>query len=118
MGMSEYTFNQYQKETAKTAIYPEHGTQSFAALVYVVLGLANEAGEVAGKLKKIIRDKKGNLSDEDVKTLMAESSDVLWYSSQLATELDLNLGEIAQYNIAKLTSRLERGVIGGSGDNR
>lgn len=106
-------FNQYQFRSSLTAKYPED-----RALEYLVLGLTSEAGEVAGKYKKIIRDKDGVLSKELKEDLCAEIGDVLWYCAQLAKCLDANLSAIAAGNLQKLESRLERGKIGGSGDNR
>ena len=107
-------FNDYQIKSRKTAGYPTIGH----AVIYPTLGLVNEAGEVAGKIKKVFRDKEGQLSDETREALKAELGDVLWYIAQVATELDLSLDDIAEHNIAKLYDRLERGQIKGDGDNR
>ena len=107
-------FNDYQLKSRKTAKYPAIGH----AVIYPALGLVNEAGEVAGKIKKVFRDKEGEINGETQSALKAELGDVLWYLAQLATELDLTLDEIAEYNIAKLYSRLERGTIKGDGDER
>jgi NTP pyrophosphatase (non-canonical NTP hydrolase) len=107
-------FNDYQKKSRKTAGYPAIGHP----VIYPALGLTNEAGEVAGKLKKVFRDKNGEINAETKAALKAELGDVLWYLAQVATELDLTLDEIAEYNIEKLYSRLERGTIKGDGDNR
>ena len=107
-------FNDYQKKSCKTAGYPAIGHP----VIYPALGLTNEAGEVAGKLKKVFRDKNGEINAETKAALKAELGDVLWYLAQVATELDLTLDEIAEYNIEKLYSRLERGTIKGDGDNR
>jgi NTP pyrophosphatase (non-canonical NTP hydrolase) len=107
-------FNDYQTKSRKTAGYPTIGS----SVIYPTLGLVNEAGEVAGKIKKVFRDKDGQISAETRKALKAELGDVLWYIAQVATELDLSLDEIAEYNIAKLYNRLERGKIRGEGDNR
>jgi NTP pyrophosphatase (non-canonical NTP hydrolase) len=82
------------------------------------LGLANEAGEVAGKIKKIFRDKAGVIGEAERAALEGELGDVLWYLAQVCTELELSLDEVAGHNIEKLYSRLERGKIGGDGDNR
>jgi NTP pyrophosphatase (non-canonical NTP hydrolase) len=87
-------------------------------VIYPTLGLTNEAGEVAGKIKKVFRDKDGVIGDADREALKAELGDVLWYLAQIATELDLSLDEIAQHNLDKLMSRQSRGVIGGDGDVR
>lgn len=88
-------------------------------IVYPTLGLVGEAGEVAGKVKKILRDKNGDFSSQEVgDALRDELGDVLWYLAAVADDLGMCLEEIARRNIEKLTSRRERGVIGGSGDNR
>ena len=121
-------FNEYQKETAKTAIYPkayvknalienEEGYMSMG-FIYPMLGLAGEAGELAEKIKKIFRDDLGTLSGEKMEEIKKEIGDVMWYVSQLATELGLSLDDIVSSNIAKLRSRQERGKLQGSGDNR
>ena len=107
-------FNDYQSKSRKTAGYPAIGHP----VIYPVLGLANEAGEVAGKIKKVFRDRGGEISEETREALKAELGDVLWYIAQVATELNLSLDEIAEHNIAKLYDRLERGKIRGEGDNR
>ena len=104
---STITANQYQIEAKKTAIFPAN-----KALEYLSLGLVGEAGEVANKVKKIIRDKK---IEGD---LRGEIGDVLWYCAMLADYLDVDLGTIMENNIIKLHSRKSRGVLGGSGDNR
>lgn len=108
------TFSEYQKESRRTALYPDKGEN----YIYPTLGLAGEAGEVAEKIKKIIRDKKGQVGESDREELKKELGDVLWYIAQIATELGIDLENIAMENIKKLLSRLERGQIGGSGDNR
>ncbi len=87
-------------------------------IVYPTLGLANEAGEVAGKVKKIFRDKGGEISEADRQALKQELGDVLWYLAQICTELNLTLEEVAEANLEKLFSRLERNQIRGDGDNR
>jgi NTP pyrophosphatase (non-canonical NTP hydrolase) len=107
-------FNDYQDKAKATAKYPVIGQ----GVIYPTLGLANEAGEVAGKIKKIFRDKAGVISEPDRQALQAELGDVLWYLAQVATELNLSLDEIAGHNIEKLLDRLERGKIQGDGDNR
>lgn len=107
-------FDEYQKLARKTAIYPDIGKN----VLYPTLGLANEAGEVAGKVKKVMRDKGGVMSKEAKKEISKELGDVLWYVAQLSTELNVSLDKIASENIKKLKSRKKRGMIGGSGDNR
>src|SRR6185369_12147935 len=103
-------FNKYQTLAKKTAVYPKIGK----AYVYPTLGLTNEAGEFAGKIKKIFRDDKGKISKEKKEDLMHELGDVLWYVSQIATELDIKLSDIAKENVKKLLSRKERGTLHGS----
>ena len=107
-------FATYQRESRKTW----NVIAMDSAIVYPTLGLVNEAGEVAGKIKKIFRDKGGNIAEEDRQALKHELGDVLWYLTQICTELDLTLAEVAAANIEKLFSRLERGQIQGDGDNR
>ena len=108
------TFRAYQRESRKTwgEIDVNH------PIVYPTLGLANEAGEVAGKIKKIFRDKGGVIGEEDRQALKYELGDVLWYLTQICTELNLTLEEVAAANLEKLFSRLERGQIRGEGDHR
>src|SRR5512140_3820897 len=106
--------NEYQTKSRKTASYPAIGHP----VIYPTLGLANEAGEVAGKVKKIFRDKGGVIGEAERQALKGELGDVLWYIAQVCTELGLSLNEVAEHNIEKLYSRLERGKIGGEGDNR
>jgi NTP pyrophosphatase (non-canonical NTP hydrolase) len=105
--------SEYQRESRRTAEYPRE-----AWLAYPALGLAGEAGEVAEHAKKAIRDDAGNVSDERKAAMSKELGDVLWYVSQLASELGLSLEEIAKQNLEKLLSRQERGVLSGSGDDR
>jgi NTP pyrophosphatase (non-canonical NTP hydrolase) len=108
------TFDEYQKASRAFVIYPSAGEN----IVYPTLGLSNEAGEVAGKVKKIFRDGSGTPTDHDRDALTDEVGDVLWYCAQLATELGLSLNDIAGRNIEKLSSRMDRGTLGGSGDQR
>jgi len=102
--------NDYQTAALQTAIYPNQG-QNF---IYPVLGLVGESGEVAEKVKKIIRDGDGVLTDPDREKIALEASDVCWYLAVLAYELDYTLEEIMQMNLDKLSSRKERGVLSGS----
>ena len=100
--------NAYQEATRATAIYPKE-----QAIEYLSLGLASEAGEVAGKVKKRIRDNSPYIAET-----ADELGDVLWYVARLADELGYSLDSIATENIEKLTSRAQRGVLKGSGDAR
>ena len=107
-------FTDYQTKSRKTAKYPSIGHP----VIYPPLGLTNEAGEVAGNIKKIFRDKEGVIGAAEREALKGELGDVLWYLAQVCTELDLSLDDVAGHNLEKLFSRLERGKIGGDGDNR
>lgn len=109
--------DRYQKWTDETAIYPEAGTGSMLALAYVGLGLG-EAGEVQGKIKKILRDGNGVIDRERRTAILDEASDVMWYLARLLRELGADFHELMAINQAKLNGRLERGTIGGSGDVR
>ncbi len=103
----------YQRTSRRTAEYPRD-----AWLAYPALGLAGEAGEVAEHAKKAIRDDGGQITAHRRAAMAKELGDVLWYVAQLATELDLDLDEIARSNLDKLLSRQQRGVLSGSGDDR
>ena len=98
----------YENLASETAIFPKE-----KALEYLALGLTSEAGEVAGKVKKLIRDGKG-----DKKAIAAEIGDVLWYCAMLAKETEVPLNDIMKDNLKKLHSRKERGTLSGSGDER
>lgn len=101
----------YQEQASETAIYKDK-------MIYPTLGLAGEAGEIANKVKKILRDNSGDLEESVRENLIYELGDVLWYVAALATDLKVELSEVARRNVEKLNSRKNRGVIGGSGDNR
>jgi|JI9StandDraft_1071089.scaffolds.fasta_scaffold38252_5 NTP pyrophosphatase (non-canonical NTP hydrolase) len=113
-----FTFNEYQKLTLASAVYPEAGDATVAALSYCGLGLGGETGEVLEHLKKVQRDHAGVVSPERREALSKELGDVLWYLGRLASELGLELDTVARKNIEKLQDRKNRGVIQGSGDNR
>lgn len=109
------TFDEYQERAYATAIYPK--TEKMP-LAYPTLGLAGEAGEVAEKVKKIARDCDGTISWQKRDELVKELGDVLWYLSAIATDLGVNLSEIAQTNLQKLEDRSNRDKLHGQGDNR
>lgn len=111
--MTNMTLNQYQEEALKTAIYPED-----KKIIYPTLGLTGEAGEVAEKVKKVIRDNNQEFTDEKKRQIALEISDVLWYCATLAHDIGYTLEDIAQMNVDKLASRQQRNKIGGSGDER
>jgi len=106
------TMNEYQDSAAKTAIYPKE-----SGLAYTTLGLAGEAGEIANKVKKIIRDNPADITAAK-DAIVDELGDVLWYVAMVARECSASLGDVANSNLKKLNSRKVRGVLGGSGDNR
>lgn len=111
---SSYSFNDYQTASEHTAIYPNKGNN----VVYPTLGLNGEAGEVAEKVKKLIRDTDGVITEEFRCAIKKELGDCMWYISAMCHELGLSMEDVAMTNIEKLTSRMERNRIGGSGDNR
>ena len=106
--------NHYQEMARNTAQYPNVGTNP----IYPTLGLAGEAGEVADKVKKVIRDKEGVFGDLEKEALKLELGDVFWYIAQISTELGFKLEDVAESNLNKLLSRSNRGKLSGSGDNR
>lgn len=108
------TLEEYQSQSRITAKYPDAGRN----FIYPALGLAGEAGEVADKIKKILRDDGGKIEEARRKAIISELGDVLWYVAQLSIELESSLEEVARNNIEKLQSRLEREVISGDGDSR
>ncbi len=121
--MAGFTFNGYQRLTAKTAVYP--GQTTIKGILYCALGMSGEAGEVAGRVKKILRDDglappamADTISNERRINILRQMGDVLWYISQMASELGVPLTEVAEMNIKKLTSRQERGALHGQGDGR
>lgn len=106
--------SEYQRQSRVTAVYPGAGEN----IIYPTLGLTGEAGEVAEKVKKMIRDDAGVLHPERRDAIAKELGDVLWYVAQVATEAGLDLDAIAAANLEKLLSRRDRGVLQGSGDER
>lgn len=121
MAKSNLTLNDYQDGCAVTVKYPDSDTGNQNALNYTVLGLAGEAGEVADKWKKVLRGDfgtPGEMTPEIRDLMIKEVGDVLWYAARIATELGVSLADVAQGNLDKLASRLERGVVKGSGDER
>ena len=114
------TFNQYSDEVGVTAIYKYRNNNVF----YPALGLSGEAGEVAEKVKKLMRDKgvtpggEVPITPEDAIAIAKELGDVLWYVAAVAREIGYDLNDIAWMNIEKLRSRQSRGTLQGSGDNR
>jgi NTP pyrophosphatase (non-canonical NTP hydrolase) len=106
-------FDDYQQAARRTAIYADRHR-----VIYPALGLASEAGEVAGKIKKVLRDQDGEFGKAPQEAIKDELGDVLWYLAVLADDLGLSLEDIAADNLAKLEARMGRGTIGGVGDVR
>ena len=109
-------FNYYQESTSKTAIYPKK--TEMEAITYCTLGLASEAAEICGKLKKVMRDDNSVLTEDRKKAIVDEIGDVLWYVSELCTNLGVTMETVAQRNLSKLQKRKDSGTLKGDGDNR
>ena len=107
-------FQTYQKKARETAKYPNLGSNN----IYPTLGLVGEAGEVAEKVKKVIRDKNSIFDEESKLAIKKELGDVLWYLSNLCTEFNFSLDDVALDNLEKLKLRAAKGKIRGSGDDR
>jgi NTP pyrophosphatase (non-canonical NTP hydrolase) len=103
----------YQQVAKTTAIYPRE-----QAIIYPTLGLTGEAGEVANKVKKIIRDGSNSKDERLVSEIKSEIGDCLWYIAVLASDFDIKLSDIASSNLEKLEKRKEKGTLHGSGDDR
>lgn len=115
------SFSAYDNAARSTAIYPGSERPNAAdptALSYLALGLCGESGEVADKIKKVIRDNGGVITDDVARAVLAELGDVLWYLSRLSAHLGSTLGKVAAGNAAKLSDRAARGALHGSGDTR
>jgi NTP pyrophosphatase (non-canonical NTP hydrolase) len=111
-----YTFDEYAEETGKTAVYPSKVPDDLAGVVYCALGLVGEAGEVAGKVKKLLRDCD---TPEKRLAIVDEIGDTMWYIPRLLEELGkFKMSETAKQNVEKVHGRLKRGTIHGNGDTR
>lgn len=108
------TFDEYQKQSKKTAQYSDF----VPPFVYLTMGLAGESGETIDKIKKVVRNNNGKFTPEDLQEIKKELGDVLWYLSQLATQFDMSLEDVASTNLDKLFDRLKRNKIRSRGDNR
>lgn len=111
------SMNQYQDFTDEVSIYPDAGAETIIGLSYTCLGLTGEAGEVAGKIKKVIRGDY-ELTPEKKRELILELGDVLFYITRIAVELGYTLEEVMEVNQMKLVKRKEKNVIRGDGDHR
>lgn len=105
------TLNEYQEQAHKTSLHNQ-------PIIYPTLGLTGEAGEVADKVKKVIRDNDGIFTEEKKHQTALELGDVMWYAAELAHDLGFTLEEICQMNLDKVFSRQQRNQIHGSGDER
>lgn len=110
--MEKLTFEQYNNWLSDTILNPQND------LLLQVLGICGEAGEIAEKMKKIVRDKNGVISEEDKVLMAKELGDVLWYLARFAQSIDMTIEDVALMNMKKLESRVKRGVILGEGDER
>jgi len=108
------TFDEYQQAALKTSRAADQPDELF----HRVLGLVGEAGEVAEKFKKFIRDLDSDISRLDKEDMTKELGDILWYIAVLGDYLGVPLDDVATKNIAKLADRQKRNVLQGSGDNR
>ena len=110
------TLNEYQQQSRTTAIYPGRGES--IGLIYTAIGLSGETGEVMEHIKKSIRDDNKVISPERRESIIKELGDVLWYLSQVASELNVDLSDVANRNMEKLQKRKEQGKISGQGSDR
>ena len=111
-------FKEYQMRARRYDLFKPSGDYNTVSVVEKVLGLAGEAGETADKVKKILRDKNGLISDVDKREVVKELGDTLWYISAISSYLGVELEEVAKQNIDKLESRRRRNQLHGEGDNR
>lgn len=115
-------FDMYQEAAHEFAAYTKKSDEEREPFFYPVLGLADEAGEVAGKFKKLWRDQRISSWEEvpaEMKPALAkELGDALWYIAEIATRLGVRLSDVSKANLEKLKGRQERGTIHGSGDDR
>lgn len=110
--------NEYQDKIKKYDLFKATGNYNTVAFVEKVLGLAGEAGETADKIKKVLRDKDGIISENDKLEIAKELGDVLWYVASIARYLNVSLEEVARLNLEKLEGRQKRNLLHGEGDNR
>lgn len=110
--------DEYQKKAKKYDTGEAGGGLMSVAFMEKVLGLAGEAGEAVDKVKKILRDHSGEISEADREGLIKELGDTLWYIASVARYLDEPLSRVAEGNLAKLESRYQRGKLHGAGDER
>lgn len=113
------TINEYQEKAHTFANYNEgYKEPAFKTFIYPVMNLAGECGEVCGKFAKVYRDEQGHFSEESFRLIKKELGDICWFVAELCTCLGVRMEDVMKLNIDKLTDRFNRGVIGGSGDER
>lgn len=118
MHEGELSFGDYETASGRTELAIRRPVPGSEKVIYNALALAGEAGEIAGKVSKLLRDNDGLISDWDREDLLKESGDALWHLTRFIVALGGDFETVAENNLAKLRSRQERGVLGGSGDNR
>ncbi len=111
-------FDEYQDKAKKYDFFEATEDLKEVGFIEKVLGLAGEAGETADKIKKLLRDKNGVISDEDRASIVKELGDTLWYLAATARYLGVPLSEVASGNIEKLEGRYQRNKLHGAGDER
>ncbi|MBQ3436706.1 nucleoside triphosphate pyrophosphohydrolase family protein [Candidatus Saccharibacteria bacterium] len=111
-------FDEYQKKASKYDLAKATDNLKDVGFIEKVLGLVGEAGETADKIKKLLRDKDGVVSDENKDLVVKELGDTLWYIASIARYLEVPLSEVADGNIEKLESRWQRNKLHGEGDKR
>jgi len=113
-------FSDYEKAIEPTVVYKNIDLRipSLQGLTYVTLGLNSEVGEIAGKAQKLIRDSNGILTHKIKRKILLECGDALWFLARTAHEIGYTMQDVAEANLDKVLSRLDRGVLGGEGDNR
>lgn len=119
-----FDVDEYQRLAKSTAIYPrvqiviDGGEPIDAPWLYPLLGMVGETGEIAEKFKKVIRDKRGVIADDDRAGILKELGDPHWYQADLAGAMGWRLSEVLRVNLQKLFQRKSRGTLSGSGDDR
>lgn len=116
--MDNFSANEYQKKAKVYDLNSSQGEIFSLGFIEKILGLVGESGETADKIKKILRDKKGDLSMEDKNEIVKELGDITWYVAMIAESLGVEFSEVLRLNIEKLESRKNRGKLSGEGDNR
>lgn len=116
--MRRLGFNDYQKECAKTDVGTAAQDILSPGWLYYVLGIAGETGELMEKIKKLFRDKKGEIDAEFKEAVIKEMGDVMWYMARLCSWFDIDFRTVALTNVEKLQRRKSEGTIHGDGDDR